>query len=156
MTGDPELLRQYAETRSEAAFAELVRRHLDFVYGVAFRHSRNAHRAQDVAQTVFIDLARKAGLLARRAELVGWLYLAARHAAAKIARSEARREAREREAAMSSVVEAGAPAEAEWSRLKPVLDDALEGLGERDRSAVLLRHVRGWSFAEVGSALHVS
>jgi len=37
MTDDAELLRRYATDRSEAAFAELVRRHVDLVYSTALR-----------------------------------------------------------------------------------------------------------------------
>lgn len=42
---DSQLLRAYAEHRSEPAFAELVRRHVDFVYSAALRMVRNSHPA---------------------------------------------------------------------------------------------------------------
>ena len=48
---DSELLRRYLHDRSEAAFAELVRRHIDLVYSSALRQvSGDVHAAQDVAQ----------------------------------------------------------------------------------------------------------
>ena len=69
---DSELLRRYTEEKSEAAFAELVRRHLDLVYSVALRQvGGDAHLAQDVAQTVFTALARKAASLVERPVLGG-------------------------------------------------------------------------------------
>jgi DNA-directed RNA polymerase specialized sigma24 family protein len=85
MTSDPELLARFARSRSEDAFAELVRRHVNLVYSAALRQvGGDPHLAQDVAQTVFSDLARKALALARRTNLSGWLYTSARFAAAKM------------------------------------------------------------------------
>ena len=96
MTPDSELLRRFAKTNSEDAFAELVKRHVNLVYSAALRQvNGDAHLAQDVAQTVFTDLARKAGSLSRRESLTGWLYTSAHFAAAKIARTENRRHDRE-------------------------------------------------------------
>ncbi len=92
MTLDAELLRRYAEVQSEDAFAELVRRHLDLVYSAALRQTNgDAHLAQDVAQTVFTDLARKAAALSRREVLTGWLFTSTHFAAAKAVRKERRR-----------------------------------------------------------------
>src|ERR1035441_4311539 len=70
--GDWELLQAYAKGRSEAAFAELVRLHLDWVYSVALRHVGDAHLAEDVAQSVFVLLARKARDLGPGILLGGW------------------------------------------------------------------------------------
>ena len=61
---DNQLLEAWATRRSDAAFAELLRRYVDLVYSAAFRAvSGDSHLAQDVTQTVFIELARKAGSL---------------------------------------------------------------------------------------------
>ena len=69
MTPDCELLRRFAETNSEDAFAELVQRHLNLVYSAALRQvNGDTHLAHDVAQTVFTDLARKAEPLSRRGD----------------------------------------------------------------------------------------
>jgi RNA polymerase sigma factor (sigma-70 family) len=152
MTPDCELLGRYAQTKSEEAFAELVRRHVNLVYSAALRQvNGDAHLAQDVAQTVFTDLARKASALSRRATLAGWLYTSAHFAAAKAARTENRRRNRE-EQLMREPIHESAPA-ADWEKLRPVLDDAMHELKEADREAVLLRYFEGRQFAEVGAKL---
>src|SRR5271170_3051586 len=79
MSDDAELLRRYATERSEAAFAELVRRHVDLVYSAALRMVYgDAHCAQDLSQQVFCELARQAARLARHPSLAAWLYTTTR------------------------------------------------------------------------------
>jgi RNA polymerase sigma factor (sigma-70 family) len=152
MTPDSELLRRYAQTRSEDAFAELVRRHVNLVYSAALRQvNGDVHLAQDVAQTVFTDLARKAGSLARRASLTGWLYTSAYFAAAKMVRTEKRRRDRE-DKFMREPISETAPG-ADWEKLRPVLDDVLHELKESDRDAILLRYFENRPYAEVGTKL---
>jgi hypothetical protein len=52
---DADLLRRYAEEKSEAAFAGLVKRHIDLVYSTAPRSlAGDTHLAQDV---IILDLA---------------------------------------------------------------------------------------------------
>ena len=161
MTPDSELLRRFAKTNSEDAFAELVKCHVDLVYSAALRQvNGDAHLAQDVAQTVFADLARKAGSLSRRETLTGWLYTSAHFAAAKIARTENRRRDREEKfmrepihetAPDASRTEAFAEVGADWEKLRPTLDGAMHELKETDREAILLRYFENRPFAEVGA-----
>jgi RNA polymerase sigma factor (sigma-70 family) len=152
MTPDSELLRRFARTNSEDAFAELVKRHVNLVYSVALRQvGGDAHLAQDVAQTVFTDIARKASSLSHRESLTGWFYTSAHFAAAKIARMENRRRDRE-EKYMREPIHETAP-EPDWQKLRPVLDDAMHELKEIDREAILLRYFENRQFAEVGSKL---
>jgi RNA polymerase sigma factor (sigma-70 family) len=156
MIDDGELLRRYSVEKSETAFTELVRRHFGMVYSTAIRLcAGNTHRAADVTQRVFTDLARKSSSLSGRPILSGWLYLGTRRAAAAIARTEARREARERRAhAMQEIL--GHGSETDWHQLQPVLDDALGQLNEWDREAVLLRFFEGQGFADIGAQLRLT
>jgi len=72
---------------------------VDLVYSAALRQvGGDAHLAHDVTQSVFIDLARKAGSLSGRTVVAGWLYTSAHYAAAKVVRTEQRWRAREQEA----------------------------------------------------------
>jgi RNA polymerase sigma factor (sigma-70 family) len=152
MTPDSELLKRFARTNSEDAFAELVKRHVNLVYSAALRQvGGDAHLAQDVAQTVFADLARKAGSLSRRETLTGWLYTSAHFAAAKIARTENRRRDRE-DKFMREPTNETAPA-ADWEQLRPALDDAMHELNETDREAILFRYFENQPFIQVGAKL---
>jgi len=45
---------------------------------------------------------------------------------------------------------------AEWQQLRPLLDQAMDELGARDREAILLRFFQGQSFERVGAALDLS
>jgi RNA polymerase sigma factor (sigma-70 family) len=155
MPPDSELLARFARTNADDAFAELVRRHVNLVYSAALRQvNGDAHLAQDVAQTVFTDLARKAVSLARGRDasspLTGWLYTSTHFAAAKMVRTENRRRDRE-EKFMREPTET-AP-EADWEKLRPTLDAAMHELKETDREAILLRYFENRSFAEVGAKL---
>src|SRR6266542_2426550 len=96
---DAELLRAYEESRSEAAFAELVCRQVDFVYSAALRMVCDPHLAEDVTQGAFIALAKSAAQLSDRAVLSGWLHRTAQNIAAQTVRTIERRRVREQEAA---------------------------------------------------------
>jgi RNA polymerase sigma factor (sigma-70 family) len=155
MTPDVELLRNYARTKSEEAFAELVRRHVNLVYSTALRQvGGDAHLAQDVAQTVFTDLARKAASLCRRESLTGWLYTSAHFAAANIVRGEHRRRDREEQFMREPIHETATAAD--WEKLRPTLDSVMHELKESDREAVLLRYFENRPFTEVGAKLSVN
>ncbi|MSU49735.1 MAG: TonB family protein [Opitutus sp.] len=158
MIDDAELLRRYADESSEEAFAELVRRHVNLVFSAALRQvNGDAHLAQDAAQLVFSDLARKADELTGHRVLAGWLFTSTRFAAAKLVRGERRRHAREQEAQlMHEFIHDDPAARLDWQQVRPVLDEALGELNESDREAILLRFFEGRDFARVGSVLNIS
>ena len=135
------------------AFRGLVQRHMGLVYSVAWRHLRSASLASEVAQSVFIDLARRAPRPANGHSLVGWLHLVARRTAIDLVRKELRRQVRETEAAYLATMKSTEP---DWSELESVLDEALSSLRDVDRQAVLLRYFENRSLREVGHHLGTS
>src|ERR1043166_2540018 len=148
-TADRELLQQYAREASEEAFAALVGRHVNLVYSAALRKTGNPHAAEEITQAVFIILARKAGRLDNRTILSGWLYQTTRLTAASFLRKEIRRHRREQEAGMPSLSD---PSTTElWPEIAPLLEDAMGGLGQRDRDAIALRFFEGKSFQEIAA-----
>lgn len=152
MLDDQQLLERFAKDRSEAAFGELVNRYVNLVYSTALRRTNfDAHLAQDIAQLVFTDLARKAPSLSQNVVLAGWLHRATLYAAGQLMRSDRRRRLREQEAAAMSALES--ETETDWQAIRPVLDEALDKLSQPDRNALLLRFFEQRSLAEIGSAL---
>jgi RNA polymerase sigma factor (sigma-70 family) len=152
MTDSQTLLADYAKRGSEAAFRELVARYLDLVYTTAVRLAGgDTHLAQDVAQTVFVDLARLAKSLSSEVKLGGWLHRHTCFVAAKTLRGERRRQFRERQAvAMNALPD---HSEARLAEVAPILDEAINQLGATDRAAVLLRFYERLNFRSVGEAL---
>ena len=151
---DIALLKQFAETNSESAFAEIVSRHLNLAYSTALRSTGNAHAAQEISQAVFIILARKAKSLGAKTILSGWLYQTTRLTAANYLRTEIRRRNREQEAYMQSILNESESAA--WLQIAPLLEDAMARLGEKDRNAVVLRFFENKNLREVGAALGAS
>lgn len=157
MNEDNHLLCRFVEDHAEEAFRELVQRHFAMVHATALRRvGGDAHLAQDVAQMVFISLARKASSLRGHATLGGWLYISTHHATAEIIRREQRR--KQREASAHSMHLANTPADpsADPATLRLLLDDALVELKAEDREAVVLRFFGQRSFPEIGAALQLT
>ena len=152
---DIELLRDYNRRGSEEAFAELVRRHIGLVYSTALRHAAIAAHAEEITQAVFIILARKAASLRSDTVLEGWLYETTRLAAWSFLRGERRRQSREQEACMQSILHE-TPENSAWNQLAPLLDEAMSRLGRKDREAVILRFFKEKSLGEVAAALQVT
>jgi RNA polymerase sigma factor (sigma-70 family) len=151
MTDDMELVRQYAQSKSEEAFATIVSRHVNLVYSAALRHVNDPHLAEEITQTVFIILARKASTLNSKTVVSGWLYRTARYTAAKALSLRHRRGNREQEAYMRSQLNQNESNV--WMEIKPLLETAMGQLGEKDQNAVVLRFFDGRSFKEISAAL---
>lgn len=157
MDTDTQLLRRYVQNRDENAFTALVRLRLGLVYSVALRRvGGDTQLAEDVAQKVFTDLARKAASLHERTTLTGWLYVSTHHASAEVVRSERRRKDRELESqTMQNLLDESTP-EPDIRRLRLALDEVIVALRDDEREAVALRFFEQRSFAEIGAALRLS
>ncbi|GAA5128951.1 sigma-70 family RNA polymerase sigma factor [Luteolibacter yonseiensis] len=150
---DSQLLHDYSERRSEAAFAELVRRHIDLVHSVARRLVNDPHRAQDVSQGVFVALSKDAARLMDHPTLSGWLHRTTRNIASQTVRTEVRRSNREHQAATMNT---SSESEASWEAISPYLDAALDELNASDRDAVLLRYFENKPAQEMAAILGTS
>src|ERR1043166_5619256 len=152
MTDSQILLAEYVRTGSENAFRELVARYVDLVYSTALRLVEgDTHRAEDVAQVVFADLARAARTLSSDVMLGGWLHRHTCFVAANTLRGERRRQSRERQAVEMNALQTNSGAD--FSQVAPLLDEAINELDEADRTAILLRFFEEHDFRSVGQAL---
>jgi RNA polymerase sigma factor (sigma-70 family) len=153
MMSDLDLLAQYARENRQEAFAALLDRHLKLVYSAAWRQVRSRELAEEVAQSVFADLARNAGKLEPQTILTAWLYQVTRRTAIDVVRRESRRQVREQIALEMTDVNSNS---SEWTAIEPLLDEAMESLDPPDRTAILLRYFEDKSLREVGQTLGTS
>ncbi|MDA7680250.1 sigma-70 family RNA polymerase sigma factor [bacterium] len=153
---DPQkLLKAYATEQSEEAFSTLVSSYIDLVYSVAKRQvNGDPHLAQDITQTVFSDLAKKAAGLSINIQLGGWLHRHTCFVASNFRRSERRRLNRETQAMQMETLTP--PEEEGWQELAPELDLAINQLNEPDRSAIVMRFFERKSHRDIGRALSTS
>lgn len=155
---DLKLLEQYVEG-SQEAFGTLVSRYEGMVSGSAARRV-GLDGADDIAQAVFIVLARKAGRLCRKRELslAGWLYRTTRFASLQYLRQQRRQKQREVKVAEEIIVVNGHNEASSECReqMAPLLDGLLDGLSGSDREAVLLRYFQDAGYQTIAETLHIS
>ena len=145
---DGQLLRAFVETRSEAAFERLMRRHERLVMGVCLR-LLDRQDAEDAAQAVFLALAHKAATLTREGSIAGWLHHVARQVALNQRKAAARRTQREspgavEKAGMNNMPQSQPPTDAaQWAEARVELDAAVDALPAKYREPLVLHHLEG-------------
>lgn len=140
---DAELLDQFVDERSEAAFAALVERHGRMVRGVCRRVLDDRTSADDAYQAAFLVLASKAAALRRRLgpgkSLGAWLNRVAHNAAIQVWRSETARSRRERIVGMRSAD--SPPCRDAAEEVLPILDEEMQTLPEKYRAPLVLHYL---------------
>ncbi len=167
---DEELVREYTESRNEAAFEEIMNRYMDKVYGFSFRFTKNPDDAEEVFQEVFLTLARKIDTFRGDAKFSSWLYRVTMNVAFMFLRSKkkSRNEISldnyapydEKGTLMGKVMDK------DWSRrpdiaifskeAMEIIERAVDELPESYRIVFHLRDVEGLNNSEVSDILEIS
>jgi RNA polymerase sigma-70 factor (ECF subfamily) len=136
------------------AFDALVRLHLHAIHGYLFRLTGSRADAEDLAQETFLRVWQKAGnYRAGRVKVTTWLHTIAHRLAVDGFR-------RKRELTATDIAEPidphADPAERQAaSEQQRLLDQALGELPERQRAAILLCQVQGFSNAQAAEILGI-
>lgn len=137
---DGQLLERFLNTRDDAAFETIVRRHGPMVLGVCRRVLPGVQDAEDAFQATFLVLVHKAATVAVREAVGSWLYGVAYRTACKARAAAARRRTKEMQMARP---EAQSEPEDLWRELRPLLDQELSRLPEKYRAPVVLCDLQG-------------
>ena len=153
---------------SEAAFAELVRRHRPRLFTLAYRLTADRESAEDVVQETFVAAFRALDRFEPRPSVAAWLNTIAIRLAGKVAaRAGARprasldalandgRDGYGRADLAVSAVGDDPHAAAEAAELRREVAAAIAGLPFRYRAAVVTRHVLGLDYAEAAASLEM-
>lgn len=159
MTGSPsdeELLAAHLEGDPQA-FTELITRHQQRLWAIAYRTLGNASDAEDALQEGLIKALRSAASFRGEAAVTSWLHRIVVNTAIDRIRSQ-RNGAQEvvDTLADGSEVERATPGNAQGNvELRIMLEQALHELPLDQRVAVILVDVEGYSPAEVAELLNI-
>jgi C-terminal peptidase prc len=146
---DRQLLKRFAATRDEAAFATLLERHGPLVWGVCQRRLRHVQDAEDAFQATFLVLARKAATERWRASVGNWLYEVASRLAAEARTKNVRRRQHELRAGQGRAAES----DPNQHELCSALDEELQGLPNKYRVPLLLCYLQGQTSDQAADVL---
>lgn len=149
---DDTALAALARAGDREAFAALVERHYDFIHRVAWKWCRSRTEAEDIAQNVCIRLGASIRSWRGNGALTTWLYRLTINAAHDAARA-ASRESRKAAAWETHAIASGLDRVGDEADEGDALWEAVRGLPEKQRDAVLLVYAEGMSHGQAASVM---
>ena len=152
----------------ERAFAELMRRHQDRVYRLAWRLLRQTQEAEDATQEVFLKVYQNAGRFTPTGTVSAWLNRITANHCFNLLRSRHIKKETSWEDIDSGAGQSGGPAAlASGSSNNPLdlvtgqecarqIQQALAGLPENQRQALVLKRFGDFSYQEIGEMMGLS
>ncbi len=151
-----------------AAFEELVEKYKQPLVNFLFRTLRDLSEAEDMAQNVFVQVYKFADRYRVEAKFSTWLYTIARNLSLNEIRRRSRHPAESLDAVLEPGDESGATRQFEDRRnvsapdrlmqeeLTAKVEEALAGLPENQRTAILLFREKEMSYEEISKILGCS
>lgn len=143
-----------ALTNGPQAFAPIIERYKDAVFGVALSRLRNFHDAEDLTQTTFVEAFDAIVRLKEPERLGAWLRTIAIHRCISFLKG------RERIVAFDAIEEPASPQpspliDAEKNELRQQVLGAVDKLSKTQRETVALYYIGEYSLAEVAAIQEV-
>ena len=152
------------------AFSTLVTRHRGSVFNFILRYTNHRQRAEDLLQETWLKVVRSAGEYQPKARFTTWVFTIARNLCVDSARKESYRKTDSLDApvagddvdgrALGETVpdhDGAAPDRAAHNtRLRPMIEKALQSLPEEQREVFLLREYHGIGFKEIADVTGVN
>lgn len=150
---------EYASSMDDATFSAIVEQYTDFAYNIAYRMLNNPTDADDVVQDAFLSAYRARDRFRGDAAVTTWLYRIVVNAALQKMRKD-----RKPQSMTQSGVEdleivdwsPGPEGQALNAELHDKLEEAITGLPEDLRTAVVLRDVQQLSTEEAADIVGIS
>jgi RNA polymerase sigma-70 factor (ECF subfamily) len=150
---DLQLLGDYARG-DEPAFEALVAKYFRMVYTVAARQTADPHLAEEVAQSVFLILSRKARGFPSRTSLPGWLLRTTRFVCWDAIKMRRRRAANEQRLAVS--LQPALEPRPEPSAMQLLLEEAVQTLRTDEQAGIVARFFEGKDFQEIAEMFQIT
>jgi RNA polymerase sigma-70 factor, ECF subfamily len=154
-----------AQSGTEAAFEELVRRHQHRVFALVGGILRRQEDVEDVAQQVFLKVFLSLRKFDQRAAFSTWLYRITINECWDYLRKKKVRPlvyesdlSEEQVSCLDGIASSGRPPEAPNDRAeaKQMLEHLLEKLSEQDRQLLVLKEMQGFSVQELAEMLNLN
>lgn len=150
---DHQLLGAYVHG-DELAFETLVEKYFRMVYTVAARQTGDSHLAEEIAQSVFLILSRKANGLAAKTSIPGWLMRTTRFVCRDAIKMRRRREQNEQRLAVS--LEHQFESRSDPSSLESLLEEAIQALQPDEQVGIVARFFEGKDFQEIAEMFAIT
>jgi RNA polymerase sigma-70 factor (ECF subfamily) len=144
-----EALVQRAQEGDSAAFEVLYRRLVGRIYALCLRMARNAQRAEELTQDVFVRAWERLGSFRGESKFTTWLHRLAVNVVLQAGRSKGRRESREE--LVGDPGEYLGRVKEEFPGTRIDIERAIALLPEGARKVVVLRDIYGYKYEEIAT-----